>query len=75
MLVQVLDEIELLGGGKVAVVTNEPSVIDLLAVSCFFLSYFCSFFIFFCRWSFRRSRVELYACTLGLGVSERILGG
>lgn len=35
VLAQVLDEIEQIGGGNVAVVTNEPALVDLLAVSFF----------------------------------------
>lgn len=31
ILGQVLDEVEMLGGGKVAIVTNEPAIADLLA--------------------------------------------
>lgn len=31
VLGQVLDEVEMLGGGKVAIVTNEPALADLLS--------------------------------------------
>lgn len=63
ILGQVLDEIDLLGGGKVVVVTNEPAVVDLLLVRLLLRD--CS--RFFCWLHHRRE-------CLYNGIDQRSLG-